>query len=143
MTIKRLDRVNELLKQEIAVALFRVMNEKGFDLSAVTITRVITSSNLRAARVMVSVRDHRADRNHILRQLEHHRGQIQELIGKNVILKYTPRLSFELDESIELGDHVLQIISQLEASAPADSGAPVNPQSLPPEEDKKNNDDAL
>ena len=58
MSVKRLVRVNELIKREVATALYRVMNEKGFDLSAVSVTHVITSSDLRTARVLVSIRDH-------------------------------------------------------------------------------------
>ena len=121
MSINRLERVNELLKREIASALFRVMNEKGFDLSAVSITRVFTSSDLHTARVMVSIRDHEDERRKILGRLSRHRGDIQEIIHDNVVLKYTPHLIFELDSSIEAGDRVLSIISKMEAEQPLES----------------------
>jgi ribosome-binding factor A len=121
MNTNRLDRVNELLKREIAAALFRVMNEKGFDLSAVTVTRVITSSNLRSARVMVSIRDHEKERARMMGRLDKHRSEIQQIIHDNVVLKYTPHLTFEMDSSIEQGDRVLSIISQLEANAPQEA----------------------
>lgn len=122
MTVNRLVRVNELLKQELAAALFRVMNERGFDLSAVSVTRVITGSDLRTARVMISIRDHKNDRQHILRQLRHHAPDLQEHLSRNVILKYTPVLTFELDESIEEGDRVLRIISDMETSGAMPAG---------------------
>jgi ribosome-binding factor A len=124
MGVKRLIRVNELIKQEVAAALYRVMNERGFDLSAVSVTHVITSSDLRTARVLVSIRDHVKQREAMIGQIQHHSGAIQSHLGKNVIIKYTPRLTFELDESIELGDRVLQIISEMEV--PSDS--PEEPQ---------------
>jgi ribosome-binding factor A len=130
MGVKRLVRVNELLKQEVAAALYRVMNEAGFDFSAVTVTGVLTSSDLHTARVRVSIRDHQQEREKILRQLYHHRGEIQERISENVKLKYTPRLSFELDESIEEGDRVLGIITRMEAEAP-----PEEPAAPPPATD--------
>ena len=114
MGVKRLVRVNELIKQEVAVALYRVMNERGFDLSAVSVTHVITGSDLRTARVLVSIRDHVKQREAMIGQIQHHSGAIQSLLSKNVIIKYTPRLTFELDESVELGDRVLQIISEME-----------------------------
>jgi ribosome-binding factor A len=107
-------RVNELLKREIAGELYRVMNDRGFDLSAITVTRVDTSPNLRHARVYVSVRDHQGEREHMLRQVESHRAEIQQHLNKHTKLKYTPHLDFKLDESIEAGDKVLSIISQLE-----------------------------
>ena len=52
MSVDRMVRVNELMKREIAGALYRVMNEKNFDLSAVTITRVSVGSDLHHARVL-------------------------------------------------------------------------------------------
>ena len=119
MGVKRLIRVNELIKQEVAAALYRVMNERGFDLSAVSVTHVITSSDLRKARVLISIRDHVEQRNAMIGKIRHHRADIQALLSENVIIKYTPRLTFELDESIELGDRVLQIISEMKI--PSDS----------------------
>jgi ribosome-binding factor A len=137
MGVKRLIRVNELIKQEVAAALYRVMNERGFDLSAVSVTHVITSSDLRTARVLVSIRDHVKQRDAMIGQIQHHSGAIQSLLSKNVVIKYTPKLTFELDESIELGDRVLQIISEMKI--PSDS--PEEPQqetepgsSIPPDE---------
>jgi ribosome-binding factor A len=119
MSLKRLVRVNELIKQEVAAALYRVMNERGFDLSAVSVTRVITSGDLRTARVLISIRDHVQQRAAILNQIQHHGAAIQFLLSRHVILKYTPKLTFALDESVELGDRVLKIISEMET--PSDS----------------------
>ncbi len=131
MSTDRLTRINELIKREIAGALYRVMNEKDFDLSAVTITRVLTASNLRTARVMVSILGHETQRQHIIGQILHHRKELQHIVGKNVIMKYTPQLTFELDTSVEQGDHVLQLIARLEAEQPAaehpEKPAEVNP----------------
>ncbi len=123
MGVKRLVRVNELIKQEVAAALYRVMNERGFDLSAVSVTHVITSSDLRTARVLVSIRDHEKQRDAMIGQIQHHSGAIQSIVSKNVIIKYTPRLTFELDQSVEQGDRVLQIISEMETPSDAAEGA--------------------
>ncbi len=46
MRPQRLTRVNQLLKQEVAEQLFRIMHEPGFDAAACTVTRVLTSSDL-------------------------------------------------------------------------------------------------
>lgn len=90
MSVDRLTRVNALLRREIGELLFRIMNERGFDLSAVSITRVETSSSLRQARVMVSIRDHEEERDKMLRILRHHAPEIQAAINRDLTLKYTP-----------------------------------------------------
>jgi len=122
MSRQRMVRVNELLKREVAAALFRVINEAGFDLAAVSVTAVDVGSDLRTARVRVSIRDHQGERQRMLNLLRKHRGDIQERLHRNVILKYTPRLSFELDESIEQGDRILQILHSMESSGEIEQG---------------------
>jgi ribosome-binding factor A len=114
MSIDRLTRVNELLKREIGEALFRVMQEQDFDIGAVTVTHVVVSRNLRHARVLVSIRDHESERRRMLDLLRKHRPEIQNRINRDLVLKYTPRLNFELDTSLERGDHVLEILQALQ-----------------------------
>lgn len=115
MNVDRMSRVNELLKREIAGIVFRRANQFGFDASAITVTRVLTSSNLRHARVLVSMREGFRDTARILPWLRRERVRIQAEMTKQVVLKYTPCLMFEQDMSIRNGDHVLDIISKLEA----------------------------
>ncbi|MBU0676529.1 MAG: 30S ribosome-binding factor RbfA [Verrucomicrobia bacterium] len=107
-------RINELLRREIAEGLYKIVNDKGFDFAAVTVTHVVTSPDLRHARILVSIREHEDDRQHILNQLSRHRKDLQQAIRKHLHIKYTPRLSFEIDESIAEGDRVLDLISQIE-----------------------------
>jgi hypothetical protein len=61
--------------------------------------------------------------------LQRHRPQIQEDIAQKVVLKYTPRLSFALDTSLEEGDRVLTLLSTLEPDRTAPN-AP-EPESTP------------
>jgi ribosome-binding factor A len=122
MAGRRLTRVNALLRREIADLLFRIMNDAGFDPLAVTVTRVEATNNLRQARVFCSVRGTAEDKQRILRQLLGHRRQLQQAVSRDVVLKYTPHLSFHLDESIHQGDAVLELLDGL---------GPVDPDGTP------------
>jgi ribosome-binding factor A len=114
MANKRITRVNELLRREIAAYLYRLINEGDFDMSAVTITHVVTAPNLRHARVFVSIREHELERRAMLETIEQHRLAMQKHLNEALRLKYTPQLIFELDGSIEKGDRVLHLIAELE-----------------------------
>ncbi len=114
MPSQRLIRVNELLKREIAAYLYRLINEGGFDFAAVTVTQVMTAPNLRHAKVLISIRDHVLEREEMLDRIREHRKPLQQHLNRHVRLKYTPHLEFELDDSIAKGDHVLQLIAELE-----------------------------
>lgn len=118
MRPQRLTRVNQLLKQEVAEQLFRIMHEPGFDAAACTITRVLTSPDLRHARVMVSIRAEPDRQQEILDLLSRHRKELQDIINRRITMKYTPQLVFELDESIAKGDDVLALIAEMEAEHP-------------------------
>jgi len=118
MGINRITRVNELLHREISASLYHVIDEDAIDRSAVTVTHVITAKDLRQARVLVSIFGHENEREAILATLRRHRKAIQDYVSSKVVLKYTPRLNFVLDSSVEQGDHVLNLLDELEIPEP-------------------------
>ena len=114
MSIDRITRVNEALRREIAEAVIRIMNDSDIDPSGVTVTRVSSARNLRSARVYVSVRESGRKQNAIFALLRRKSPEIQDRINKDFAFKYTPRLTFELDTSIETGHKVLELLSEIE-----------------------------
>jgi ribosome-binding factor A len=85
---------------------------------------VTVTSDLHSATVYVGVLGNAEQQKKGFAQLNLHRKRIQGLVGKAVVLKYTPQLRFVLDESIEQGNRVLKIIDELEHSEPADETTP-------------------
>lgn len=114
MGIDRITRVNELLRREIGRVMFKVLKDRDVDVSAVTITFVKTSRDLREAKVGVSIRAPEKEQKFYLDILRGRRAEIQKQINSDLILKYTPRLSFELDSSLARGNEVLAILAELE-----------------------------
>lgn len=121
MGVDRLQRVNELLKEEITKAIYEVVDPAEFDLSCFTITRVIVSPGLRDAKVFVSIFQHDDNKQKQLNVIRKKSGRIQSLLNSRLSLKYTPKLHFRLDHSIEDGDNVLNIIAELEKTTDFDS----------------------
>jgi ribosome-binding factor A len=113
MSVDRIKRVNELLHREIGEALYHVLRDDELDLSSVMVSHVVTHRDLRQARVLVSVRGTAAEQARALGVLRRRRGAIQAAVMRRVVLKYTPRLNFELDQSVHQGDRVLEILSEL------------------------------
>lgn len=130
MKTDRITRVNELLRREIGEVLYRLLDPSTFDLSAITVTHVITSSDLRSARVLVSIRGHEDERDHMLSRLQSLHAAIQQDIAEKISLKYTPRLHFAMDHSIEKGDRVLSLLAELGGK---DSSPDASPTDDPPE----------
>ena len=122
MTTNRITRVNELIKREIAGAMYRVMDPTEVDMATITVTRVATSPNLRQARVYLSVRGSSDIRQDAFRKVCKHRKEFQQIVAENIVLKYNPQLRFAIDESIQQGDRVLEILSELGPLEPDTDG---------------------
>ena len=134
MSVDRLERVNALLRREIAEAVPAVMLNEGVDCAAITVTQVRVARNLRNATVSVSILGHDRERQAMIRKLAHRHVAFQRLINRDMKLKYTPVLQFTLDESIEKGDHVLDVLTRLAAANPALAAAE-EPAAAPPADD--------
>ena len=113
MAVDRLERVNSLLKRVIAEAMFSVMQGDTVQPGLITVTNVSCGKDLRDATVKVSVFGDDALKETALQHLKHHAKQFQQEINRQVRLKFIPRLTFQLDLSLEKGDEVLAILNNL------------------------------
>jgi len=119
MSTNRMLRVNELIHREVSNLIERDVRDLVDGM--VTVTRVETSSDLRHSRVHVSVFGEEDAKGEALRVLLRLRKRFQKEIARVIELKYTPVLSFELDESLAAGDRVLSIINDLDLDGEPDS----------------------
>ena len=117
MASLRLQRVRELLKREIGEAVRREfhVNEAGL----ITVNDVGMAGDLKSATVFISILGNPDQQKRGFQLLNEHRVRIQGLVARAVVLKYTPTLRFMFDDSIVRGNRVLQIMEELEKSAPA------------------------
>ena len=109
---KRLDRVNHLIQMELGqLILHRVKDPR---LGFVTITHVSTGADLRSACVFYSVLGDEKARKDSQIALEKAAGFLQKEIGSALELRYTPKLKFLFDESLERGLEVDRVLRNLE-----------------------------
>lgn len=109
----RLLRVNELLKRELSTIIAR---EISFDGALVTVNQVDVTPDLKHAHAYVSVLG-KEGQTAAMTKLEEHRVVLQTALAKSVTLKYTPHVVFHLDDSIERGARVFEILQQIETPA--------------------------
>jgi len=106
----RMLRVNELLKRELSGIIAREMSFEG---ALVTINHVDVSADLKNAHVFVSVLGSDLGEN-VISKLASHRATLQAELARHVTIKYTPHLIFHLDDSIERGARVIEILQEIE-----------------------------
>jgi ribosome-binding factor A len=103
-------RVNEVVKRELSGIIAREINFEG---TLVSINAVDVAPDLKSAHVFVSVLGSESGAS-VLSKLESHRVALQAGLARHVVLKYTPHLVFHLDDSIERGTRIIEIMQQLE-----------------------------
>lgn len=113
MAVDRLERINSLLKRVIAEAMFSVMQGDSVPPGLLTVTGVSCGKDLRDATVRVSVFGDEEVKKSALEHLKHHAKRFQQIINREVRMKFTPRLTFQLDRSLEKGDAVLSLLDSL------------------------------
>jgi ribosome-binding factor A len=112
MQRKRLDRVNQLIREEISLLLQRELKDPR--LGFITVTAVETTPDLRSAKVFVSVLGDDQQWAASLSALSGARGFIRNWLRQHLDLRVTPDLSFRADRSLEHAARIQQLLRQLE-----------------------------
>ena len=103
-------RVNEVVKRELSGIIAREMSFEG---ALVSINHVDVTPDLKNAHVFVSVLGTQA-RESVMSKLASHRSALQAELARHVTMKYTPHLIFHLDDSIQRGARVIEILQEIE-----------------------------
>ena len=125
MSNLRHERVRELVKRELGEAIRREFNVE--DAGLITVNDVDLGGDLRTAVVFISILGNASQKSRGLELLNNNRIRLQGVLGKSVILKYTPTLKFLVDDSLVRGNRVLQILDELEKTSPVDNAPSEKP----------------
>ena len=117
-------RVRELLKRELN-EIFRRQFPVG--LGMISVSEVGVSNDLHTATVFVSSIGYEKAQHKAFRAVRKAAGKIQNELGQVVVLRYTPRLKFVMDEARNRGDRVLQILDELEQNSPTEHPDEIDP----------------
>ncbi|MGO0122986.1 30S ribosome-binding factor RbfA [Desulfothermobacter acidiphilus] len=82
-------------------------------LGFVTVTRVEVSSDLRHAKIFLSVHGSPAEEKASFEVLERAKGYIRSALGKRLRLRYVPEIVLKPDPSIEYGIRVAKILEEI------------------------------
>ena len=114
MASNRIGRINEEIQKELSSLLRSVKDPRVQD-TMISITHVETTPDLRYAKVYVSfLQEERA--SDALKGLKSAGGYLRRELGRALQLRYTPELTWALDDSITYGAKMLKLINSLEVN---------------------------
>ncbi len=110
MPSRRMERLAEAVKQEVSkIILFELKDPR---VSFITVTKAEITPDLKRAKIYVSILGDDAIQKKTLIGLEHAKGFIQSAVGSRLQIRYTPLLTFCLDETIKKSAHISRLIDE-------------------------------
>ena len=107
-----IERVNSLIRQEISELLQRQVKDPRLG-NFIAVTAVATSPDMKYAKVFVSRIGSEEEKQETLSVLALASGFLRRELTKRLRIRRVPELSFQWDDSIERGDHLLRLIEQV------------------------------
>lgn len=112
MSTQRADRIGESIKRLVSELLQRRLKDARIT-GMVSVTDVEVSGDLRHAKVFVSVYGDEAVQKQTMEGLRSATGLVRSEVGKQLSLRFAPEIHFKLDESIERGAKIAQLLQQI------------------------------
>ena len=109
----RLQRVNQLIREEISHLIQRELKDPR--LGFVTVTEVDVAKDLRTAKVYVSVLGSETQWQSSLQALESARGFIRSWLLPRLRLRSVPHLTFHPDRSMAHAAHIQTVLEELKS----------------------------
>lgn len=113
----RVEKVQELMKQEVSQIILRELKDPriGF----VTVTSVECTGDLREAKIYVSLMGNEQQVKDCWAGLTSSLGYIRREIGKRIRLRFTPEISLAIDKSLDYSAHIQELLLKIKAEEAA------------------------
>ncbi len=106
----RMDRVASLIREEVSLIIQREI--AGPEYGLMTVTEVRVTPDLKIAKVYVSILGNNGVREKTLGMLEEQKAHIRSLLGARIRLKFTPALTFYLDDTLDRVERINDLIKK-------------------------------
>lgn len=106
--VRRIEQVNDLIREELGKIIDRDVD---FPAALVTITRVVTSSDLHYADVFLSILPVTQE-GAATELLESHIGSVQRSLNRKLRMRPVPRIKFLIDKEQKRADRIEKLLAQ-------------------------------
>jgi ribosome-binding factor A len=111
MTLKRSDRVADLIQAEISNILLKEVRDP--KIGTLTVTGVDLADDLRSAKVFFVQLGEDSNSAILEERLQKAAGFFRRELGKRVQLRYIPNLIFIYDQSFQYGNRIEKLLAQV------------------------------
>ena len=109
MSYQRIDRISEEVRREVDAIIRDELSDPRIS-GTFSVTRADVTGDLRYAKIYISVLED-DKRDELMAALKNAKGFIRRALGKRMIIRYTPELTFVSDKNIEYGVHIAKVLA--------------------------------
>lgn len=117
MSYQRIDRISEEVRREVDRIIREELNDPRV-CGTFSVTRAEVTRDLRYAKIYVSVLEDEK-REGLMAALKSASGYIRRALGKSMIIRYSPELSFVSDQNIAYGVHIAKVLADAQRTGDA------------------------
>jgi len=119
MSYNRIDRISEEVRREVDRIIREDLNDPRIS-GTFSVTHADVTRDLHHAKIYVSVLED-DKREGMMAALKKAAGFIRRELGQNIIIRYSPELTFVSDENIAYGVHIAKVLADAQKTeAPHD-----------------------
>lgn len=108
---QRVEKLRELIREEVSEIIHRSLKDPRIGFASVT--DVELSSDLRHAKIYVSVLGGEQERQRTMEALQSAVGFVRTELAKRIRIYRAPEIQFRLDRSIERGTRVMELLREI------------------------------
>lgn len=109
----RTDRIRKAIIREFSDILAHEIKDPVLVNQLISVTDVEVSGDMRHAKVFVSVMAEESVQKEVMAVLTENRPKIRTAIGQRIRLRHTPEIDVKLDNSLERGSRITQVLNQI------------------------------
>lgn len=111
---RRVDRVENLIRQEISLIFLYKLQDKFQDTSFgfITVTSVKMSPDLKIAKIYLSVLE-KDKREYVIEKIKSHSGYIRSELASRIRIKFIPELKFFIDDTLDYVEKIEGLIKKI------------------------------
>ena len=109
----RTDRIRKAIIREFSDILSREIQDPQFQNQLISVTDVDVSNDMRHAKIFLSIMGEPEHQQQLFNLLNEYKPRIRHELGQRIRLRYTPDLELNLDDSLERGARVTQLLNQI------------------------------
>ncbi len=118
MSYQRIDRISEEVRREVDRIIREELNDPRIS-GTFSVTRAEVTRDLRYAKIYVSVLED-DKRDDLMKALKSASGYIRRALGKQMLIRYSPEMSFVSDQNIAYGVHIAKVLADAQKSEGTD-----------------------